>query len=258
MLNDDNCVIFKGKKDGILVLLDSNAEFELLKGMMRKKVVHARKFFAGAKASITFKGRTLTEEEESELLDIIFQETNLHITFVHADAETKDGEAKIKPWTKQADALKIGSSVIDQDPAATPAGLECMTYFHHGAIRSGQFIRYAGSVIVLGDVNPGGEIIAEGSIIVLGALKGLVHAGCAGDLKAYISAQRLHPTQLRIADIITYIPTSKKADDAAGKEKDTKPWHRLWPHKEADEKQLPPSYAYIYEGQIFIAPLVNL
>jgi len=86
--------------------------------------------------------------------------------------------------------------------------------------------------VVLGDANPGSEIIASGNIIVMGALKGLVHAGCTGDVYSYVCALRLAPTQLRICDIITYIPEEKK-----NKNKNT------------------PSYAYIQEGVIYIAPL---
>ena len=73
-------------------------------------------------------------------------------------------------------------------------------------IRSGQKIQYSGHIVILGDVNPGAEIIAGGNIMVLGSLRGIAHAGTIGDQLAVVAAFRLEPTQLRIADHITRAP----------------------------------------------------
>ena len=73
-------------------------------------------------------------------------------------------------------------------------------------LRSGQNINYDGNVVVVGDVNPGAEIIASGHVLVLGSLRGLVHAGATGDEKASVTALFLNPTQLRIASHITRPP----------------------------------------------------
>ncbi len=75
-----------------------------------------------------------------------------------------------------------------------------------GTLRSGQSVEYPGNVVVLGDVNPGAEIIADGHIVVFGALRGVVHAGAQGDDTASITALELAPTQLRIATHITRPP----------------------------------------------------
>ncbi|MEG1536889.1 MAG: septum site-determining protein MinC [Clostridiales bacterium] len=74
------------------------------------------------------------------------------------------------------------------------------------SLRSGQNINFDGNVVVLGDVNPGAEIIASGHILVMGALRGLVHAGATGEDAATITALTLSPTQLRIASHITRPP----------------------------------------------------
>jgi septum site-determining protein MinC len=73
-------------------------------------------------------------------------------------------------------------------------------------VRSGSTIRHPGTVIVLGDVNPGGEIVANGDIIVWGNLRGLAHAGAKGDRECRIMALRMEPTQLRIADVVARAP----------------------------------------------------
>ena len=61
-------------------------------------------------------------------------------------------------------------------------------------------------MIVFGDVNPGAEIIAVGSVLIWGRLKGLVHAGAEGDEKAIVGALEFLPMQLRIADKIAIPP----------------------------------------------------
>lgn len=73
-------------------------------------------------------------------------------------------------------------------------------------LRSGQRVKFDGNVVVLGDVNPGAEIIASGSVVVLGALRGVVHAGASGDELATVVALTLLPTQIRIASCITRPP----------------------------------------------------
>jgi septum site-determining protein MinC len=78
--------------------------------------------------------------------------------------------------------------------------------FIRRTMRSGFKVAYQGHVIVLGDVNPGAEIIASGSVVVWGRLRGTVHAGAEGDLAAVVCALDLSPTQLRIASKITTTP----------------------------------------------------
>ncbi len=69
----------------------------------------------------------------------------------------------------------------------------------HQTLRSGNSVRFPGHVTILGDVNPGAEIIAGGSVIVWGHLRGTVHAGAEGDERSIVCALDLSPTQLRIA-----------------------------------------------------------
>lgn len=209
-----NAVILKGRKDGITISLDPVMPFGELKAHFRKRVADTRQFFEGAKSNISFTGRNLSEEEELELLDIISEESDLEVPFV--------GHENL--------SMVNASFVTDTAPQHLPHDVR-KTSYHQGGLRSGQSIHYSGSVVVIGDVNPGSEIIAEGHVIVLGALKGMVHAGCKGNEECFVSALVFKPTQLRIANIITYIP-----DDKSKKE---------------------PACAYIQEGQVFIAPLMN-
>jgi septum site-determining protein MinC len=77
-------------------------------------------------------------------------------------------------------------------------------------LRSGHSIKHLGHVTVIGDVNPGAEIIAGGNVVVWGRLRGTVHAGAQGNEEAIICALDLSPTQLRIAEQISITPPQRK------------------------------------------------
>ena len=88
-----------------------------------------------------------------------------------------------------------------------PAAISNMpTMLYEKSLRSGQNIDFDGNVVILGDVNPGAEIVASGHILVMGALRGLVHAGATGEEGATVTALQFSPTQLRIASHITRPP----------------------------------------------------
>lgn len=210
-MNHENYVIFKGTKDGVTVLFDADAPFEELCRQLEKKVEEAGKFFDNVKTSLAFKGRSFTEEEEETLFHIITEHTSMEITFL----KTESSE------------LKQISDLLEKEMA--PHNL---TKFHKGSLRNGQKIEFDGSLVIVGDVNPGAEIKASGNIIVLGQLKGMAHAGCKGMADAFVAAVYMAPVQLRIADIITRFPEENKKGPK------------------------PPEYAFIQQGQIFVMALV--
>lgn len=100
-------------------------------------------------------------------------------------------------------ALNQSSSVLLK-PLSEPLYLQ-MT------VRSGVEIRHSGTVVVLGDLNPGGTVLADGDILVWGRLRGVAHAGAAGNSKCLIMALQMEPTQLRIADFVARAPTTMPA-----------------------------------------------
>ncbi|HIK46673.1 MAG TPA: septum site-determining protein MinC [Leptolyngbyaceae cyanobacterium M65_K2018_010] len=73
-------------------------------------------------------------------------------------------------------------------------------------VRSGVDIRHPGTIIILGDTNPGSSLIAEGDILVWGRLRGMAHAGASGNRNCRIMALYMQPTQLRIADLVARPP----------------------------------------------------
>lgn len=73
-------------------------------------------------------------------------------------------------------------------------------------VRSGVEVRHPGTIIVLGDVNPGSSVIADGDVLVWGALRGVAQAGASGNTRCVIMALRMEPTQIRIADFVARAP----------------------------------------------------
>lgn len=215
----DNSIIFKGVQNGILILLDDKVKFTELKDTLIKKVNDAKKFFQGANISITFKGRILSEEEETELLEIISKESGLEISFVNKILTLDNTDKEANNENKTNPPILTSKKNI--------------TYFHKGSLRSGQRLDFPGSITVIGDINPGAKILAEGNIIILGKLKGVAHAGCKGAKDCFISALYMSPSQLIIGDCLAYFPPEIN-------------------------RKICPEYAYVKDEQIYVEPLINL
>jgi len=88
----------------------------------------------------------------------------------------------------------------------TWGGREGDTLLVRRTLRSGQHVGHRGNVVVLGDVNPGAEVVAGGDILVMGSLRGVAHAGAPADDRAVVAGFRLRPTQLRIGNYIARAP----------------------------------------------------
>jgi septum site-determining protein MinC len=100
-------------------------------------------------------------------------------------------------------ALLVGAPPSAPGP---PAGADGALSIHRGTLRAGDHLQVEGSVLVLGDVNPGARVTAAGDVRVWGRLRGVAHAGCQGDERARIVALQLRPLQLRIAGAVARGP----------------------------------------------------
>lgn len=191
----NNSVIIKGNKYGIIVVLNPDVPFDQLKQLIAEKFKESSKFFENAKMAISFEGRKLTNEEQKEVLDIIHQNTDMHIVCViENDPETE--EAFRKPLEQKLMDLSNNSG-----------------QFYKGILRSGASLEFETSVIIIGDVNHGARVVSKGNIIVLGSLKGNAFAGATGNTNAFVVALDMSPTQIRIADTIARSPDKPVKDE---------------------------------------------
>ena len=177
------------KKDVIVMKLSEKAtQADTIKSL-KKKLPELKKLYQQEKTPIFVTGRILKNKELKEIQDLIKKSINVEVEF---DTPKALGLNEIRR-TYNRD-VEISESKI-----------------HRGSLRSGQRLEYEGTLIVLGDVNDGAEVIAGDNVVVVGNLRGLAHAGAKGNKQAIVAAHRIDTHQLRIANIIKELV---KDDDA--------------------------------------------
>lgn len=195
-------VTIKGTVNGLTIILKETDEFEAILEQIENKIASAGKFFKGASLNVRYRGKKLSADEVGQIIALLEQKSGAEIKSLEEDPE-EYAEAHTPVPVPSQTKIKMGNyffSGID----------EGITKFYRGTVRSGQRIHFEGNLVVVGDVNPGGELIATGNVVVMGSLRGTVHAGADGNKDAVIVALNLQPTQLRIADVITRPPDDDK------------------------------------------------
>jgi len=187
----------------LLIRIEKGVSFNEVKRSIEEKLKST--IFKNSIFVIEDKGNCLTQEQREELEELISKNQAKVLGYKSSSEEKK--EEKL-PKIKEKKALKIINKTL----------------------RSGQSVEYDGDILIIGDVNPDAYITASGNIIVMGALRGIAHAGADGDETASIIALKLVPQQLRIAGYYTRSP-------------------------DAIEEPEKPERAYIENGQIFIEEL---
>lgn len=132
---------------------------------------------------------------------------------------------------------------------------ETITKVVDGSLRSGRKVEFEGSLVIIGDVNAGAEVIAADHIIVLGSLRGLAHAGAKGNRKAMIVANEIDAPQIRIADIVKEIERPV-FDEEIDEEKEEKSKKKETKKQEEQEEEEFDYYiktrAYVENGDIIL------
>ena len=179
----NNYVSVNLRKDEIVIKLDENAEQEQIITVLKKKLPELRKLYKDEKTPIRVTGKILKNKGIDQIQDIIKGKIDVEIDF---DMPKSLGLSSIK-------------RTFDKEIAMSE------TKFHRGSLRSGQRMEVEGSLVILGDVNSGAEVVASDNIVVLGALRGLAHAGAKGNKQAIIASGLFDAVQVRIANIVKEI-----------------------------------------------------
>lgn len=190
----NNSVIIKGTKSGIIVVLDGAMDFKELKENVAVKFKESAKFLGNAAMALSFEGRQLSNEEQRELLDVINENSELHIVCIVDQDEEKE---KMFSRSLNERLMELSSNTGQ---------------FYKGNLRSGQVLEVESSIIVIGDINNGAKVVSKGNIIILGSLKGNAFAGASGNSKAFVVALDMEPVQIRIADTIARAPDKKSKE----------------------------------------------
>ena len=178
-----NCVSINLKKDKIIIKLNEDTKQEELVECLKKKLPELKKLYKDEKTPINVTGKVLKNKEIEEIQNIIKEKIDVEIEF---DSPKTLGLHGIKKTFEKEIAISE-------------------TKFHRGSLRSGQKLESEGSIVIIGDVNSGAEVMASDNIIVLGTLRGLAHAGAKGNKQAIIAAGLIDTVQIRIANIVKEI-----------------------------------------------------
>jgi septum site-determining protein MinC len=183
----------KGVRDGLLITM-TGAGWEHLRAAMFAHIDGQREFFQGARIAVDV-GETVLRVHEMVGFRDQLSDRGVSLWAVISESEVTRNTAQL---------LGLATRIAKPRPEETrqfaveDLGEETALFLGR-TLRSGTRVEFAGHVVILGDVNPGAEIIAEGSILVWGKVRGLLHAGGKSNTKALICALDLSGAQLRIA-----------------------------------------------------------
>lgn len=230
-------IAIKGTRNGLLLTLEPGTPFSDLLTALSERLSEAPGFFRGASLSVDTTRRALEVGERTQLEALL--------AYYQMSVSTPEppvvfqSESLVLPASMSAELQELSETQTLDQPASNGNGQEGRdaretndTLFLRRTVRSGQAIHHHSSVVVLGDVNPGAEIVAGGDIIVWGVLRGMVHAGYPANEQALVCSLALAPVQLRIAHLLSRPP-------------------------EGFEAQPRPEVAAIRDGQIVVEAWVN-
>jgi len=235
-----SAVKIRGRPGGVSIQLGEGNWDDLLKALA-ERLDTAEGFFRGGRAVLELGSRETVEEQLRQVRTLLVRH-DMALSVVRSTSSRT-----------MRSALSLGLSTsgdVEESPAQRPmAPVVPITqphspYFvHNGTLRSGQVLRKAESVVVVGDVNPGAQVISAGDVMVWGRLRGVAHAGASGNKNAVVAAIEFSPTQLRIAGVTAVSPDSKKGGGVL----------KFW--KKSPERR--PEVASLAEGRIIVEPWDN-
>ena len=205
----EDMVAIKGIPEGLLVSLSPTEEWLNVTGELANKIDQKGNFFAGAKLTIELGERPVPKHELSSLKALV-ERRGLSIAMIMSDSRTTIEAAQALDLRADAATQDTMPEELQETLPISSEEIGTEGVLIRRTLRSGRTIHSRGHVIVMGDVNPGSEIIADGDVFVWGRLRGKVHAGFSGDEDAVVCALDMSPTQLRIAAYITTSPPGKR------------------------------------------------
>src|SRR3989440_924631 len=202
-------IAIKGTRNGLLLTLEPETPFGDLLTALSERLSEAPAFFRGASLALDTTRRALQVSERTQLEALL---AYYHMSVaVPEPAITARLDSQVS--AAQSPEVSAANSLQSSQEQSIQQDLRTFddTLFIRRTVRSGQAIHHPSHVVVLGDVNPGAEIVAGGDIIVLGVLRGMGHAGYPDNAEALVCSLLLAPVQLRIAPLLSRPPEGYEA-----------------------------------------------
>ena len=227
----------------VAFVIDENAPFDVVAAELKDYLAKQSGLWSKGDITMNVGQRMLVREELAQLKSIIEANSGLRVTRFWFSPESLDnGELKIEakppttvapakptaqppahneivlpeaqPETSDASITAVGSIIESLKSRQNKNGTRnrniTEALFIKSTFRSGESLHHHGDVVVLADVNPGAEICADGDIVVVGSLKGWVHAGASGDNKAVIIALELPSSRFQIGKYTGVAPVNAR------------------------------------------------
>jgi len=200
-------VEIKGTRKGLSITL-GQGEWETMLHELDERLQKATAFFQGSQVNLHAGRRELSQYQLNEIMQLL---SGHQINLAALETLSKSTGEAAQQMGIRLSLPEVSYAGLEQQPLreACSEGL-----LLRRTLRSGQAIRHPGHVVIIGDVNPGAEVVAGGDVVVWGRLQGMVQAGALGDDEAIVCALELRPMQLRIG---SYIATSPEDQGGSSK-----------------------------------------
>ena len=236
---DQELVKISGRGALVNISVDDGAPLNLACKTLRDRLARDRQLYSHGEVVVDIGKRILSDEDQGRIRKVIEAESGLTIKEFRCDPSVLvrerqrisdlmdlhsnfpdqiDGRelmANAEPAADDSDIPGDGASVAGDPPSTTRQSVSADIV--RGTCRAGEVLKFPGNVVVVGNVNPGAQIIAQGDILVFGALRGTAHAGAGGDSTAVILAMSSATPQLRIGD---FLEDEDALDRIAGRRRD--------------------------------------
>jgi septum site-determining protein MinC len=196
--SDPPPIQIKANREGFTLVPDPAASWEAMIAYLEKRLSESREFFRRAEMTLDLRERPLRTDEIASLHRLLVDRGQVRLVEIRLG---EDLNLVMDRPSEHRFAAPRRSPSPSQDNSALVIRNTC---------RSGMRVVSEADCVVLGDVNPGAEIIAGGDVIIFGNLRGVAHAGAAGNRSARIWALSIEPSQIRIADIVAVPPRGSK------------------------------------------------
>jgi septum site-determining protein MinC len=233
---DGHAINIKGRGEGVTIEI-GKGNWEVLVAALEQRLERSGNFFRGASVALDIGDRLLQEGQLRMVCDTLIAH-GMKPGIVRTSSDRT---------FQTALTLSLASTLENKEGAPVESGqgavsnVEAVQHFvYRGALRSGQVLKRRAHILIVGDVNPGAEVVASGDILVWGRLRGSAHAGADGDVRCVVAAFDIDPVQLRIADAI-----------AVGNAGQNESGYR-WPWRHEVDKR--PEIARLINGQIIVEP----
>lgn len=207
----------KGTGDGVKIYLSADASFSELLNALQDKLRAWRKFFGTGHCNMYFIGRELNKSDILRL-EAVVRALLPECTILYGDKKTIGDTVKLPEELVKEMSQPVPEPEADtEEPKINPEEIrefeeirEVVTTnfkssrarFYEGIVKPGRVVESDGHLILVGNVERGGTLVANGNIIVMGSVMGSVQAGCLGSREAYIIAMDMRPSELRIAHVV--------------------------------------------------------